>query len=54
MDKTGLSNMLYHRSETVKFADKSVSFLEKYTRMSSLGYGVEVDGDVLANVRAAS
>lgn len=54
MTKLELANLLYRRSETVRYSEKSIKFLDQYAAMSHAGMGVEVDGDALANVRAAS
>jgi hypothetical protein len=54
MDTLNLRNLLFRQTQTVRYSQEPVWFLEKFVASSNAGFGIEVDGDALANVRAAS
>lgn len=53
MTDATLRNLLFRRFQTVQYSRVSVQFLDKKLAASNAGFGVEVDGDALANARAA-
>lgn len=56
MNRDALVNMLYRRTQTVKFAHNSTKFLNDMNKPVgfSSGQATEVDGDALAILKAVS